>query len=1016
MTRRWWSWALLWLALAAPAWAVSSQSVRIGVVTVDDRAAQETRAALASYLERALGDVDVTVVNYGFDGLERAVLRREVDVVVTSPSDYLVYADRVGLSAPLATVIARHDGENLHGFGGTILVRADRTDLRSGPDLLGQRIGIGDRQSVGGYQAQAHELMQRGIDVERGAKLVEFGWPEVEGLRSLLEGHIDALFVRTGRLEHWQRDGLVAPGALRVLERRELPGYPYAVSTTLYPLQPIAAMPHVDPLLARRLAAALLTMPASVTDGDDDLAGFDLPADYESVRRMTRALHQPPYDDEPPVTLRQIWRDHGPSVVILAVCAALTVALVAVLVVYGRRTSRTATQLRASEERFRRLFEDSRQATALLKNQRFVDVNLAALELLRADSLDEILGLRPEDISPELQPDGRPSVVVGEEVRHAARTRGSYQFEWLHRRRDGAGLYTLVQLTRLDIGGDEYWHVVWTDVTEARRTADELHRYRCNLEELVVQRTAEVAAANEFIRVNEQRYALAVEASNDAIWEWKVGAAKAYCSPAFHRLLGQAPLTGDVDVQSVLFDRLHPDEKREVIVQCNQALHTGDIDVEFRLRATDGSYKWVRVHGKVVEHDLDGRASRVAGILTDVTARKEMVMALREAKEQAEAANVAKSAFLANMSHEIRTPMNAILGFTQLLQLELRESAQLDKLGRIDQSTRHLLEILDDILDFSKIEADRLTFVDGPLRVCDIVGEVRGMLSGRAAARGLWLRSHCDPWLDDLTLKGDALRLKQILLNFVSNGIKFTERGGVTLRANVDATTEFDVVVRLEVEDTGIGIAAADLGRVFEPFEQVETSNTRKYGGTGLGLPISRALAHRMHGDCGVTSEPRKGSTFWCTVRLQRDVEDLDDRDPTQRVAALRGGSSVLLVEDNPVNQLVARAMLASFGVEVEIAQHGAEAVDKVAAGNCYDVVLMDLQMPVMDGLDAARRIRTLPQGSSVPILAMTASAFAEDRQRCLDAGMNGHVAKPVEMQRLREALAEWLPAAFSPR
>ncbi|MBU1664160.1 MAG: PhnD/SsuA/transferrin family substrate-binding protein [Gammaproteobacteria bacterium] len=399
--------------------------------------------------------------------------------------------------------------------------------------------------------------------------------------------------------------------------------------------------------------------------------------------------------------------------------------------------------------------------------------------------------------------------------------------------------------------------------------------------------------------------------------------------------------------------------------------------------------------------------------LEDVVARRTAELA--SAMTAAEAANQAKSAFLANMSHEIRTPMNAIVGLTYLLLRDVRDAGQQSRLAKVSTAAKHLLGIINDILDFSKIEAGKLTLESTDFSLEQVLGGVTHLIEDKLREKGLVLRREIDPALSGV-LRGDPTRLAQVLLNYLSNAVKFTEQGQITLRARLLEEDEAGLHLRFEVEDTGIGIPADRLPRLFQSFEQADGSTTRKYGGTGLGLAISRRLAQLLGGQAGAESQPGQGSTFWFTARVRRGNAPTGTLDagrlmpaPTGSLLATLRGRRVLLVEDNLINQEVALDLLQEVGIRADLARDGREAVDK-ARGHDYELILMDVQMPVMDGLAATAAIRRLPGYSTAPILAMTASVFVEEQNQCLEAGMNDLVPKPVDPEALFAALAKWLP------
>jgi signal transduction histidine kinase/ActR/RegA family two-component response regulator len=394
---------------------------------------------------------------------------------------------------------------------------------------------------------------------------------------------------------------------------------------------------------------------------------------------------------------------------------------------------------------------------------------------------------------------------------------------------------------------------------------------------------------------------------------------------------------------------------------------------------------------------------------------RERTAALSVAKEAAESANRAKTIFLANMSHELRTPMNGIMGMTDLALMHTKDPRLTEYLTMVMESSRRLLKIITDLLDVTKLESERLTLEQADFRLSEVFDRLRDLVAENAHKKGLGLRIDVPPTLAGMRLRGDAVRLGQILANLAGNAVKFTERGSVEVHASVVEESAGNVLLRFEVVDTGIGIAKEDQWRLFTAFEQADNSMARKYGGAGLGLAISERLVRMMGGEIGVKSEAGKGSTFWFTARLGRVAESaataaVPSSADVDELVARHAGARILVVEDDPNSQDAMRCLLEALGFRVDIAGDGYDGVTK-AGQNDYDLVLMDVQMPRMNGLDATQRIRQLPQCVGLPIIALTANAFDEDRQLCLDIGMNDFLAKPVLPEVFYATLRKWLEA-----
>jgi PAS domain S-box-containing protein len=554
---------------------------------------------------------------------------------------------------------------------------------------------------------------------------------------------------------------------------------------------------------------------------------------------------------------------------------------------------------------------------------------------------------------------------------------------------------------------------VATDITQLKRAQLELERYRQHLQQMVDERTAELETATAALRT--------ASAEQQAIFDAAITGLLLVrnriimrCNRTLESMFGYG--AGEMTGQSVRI--FYPDQASfaDLVGKFTSALQAcGRFVTEHEVVRKDGSRFWARLSAQSI--DPAQPMAGYFGMVQDITAEHQALEALRRAKEMAEEAARAKSDFLANMSHEIRTPMNAIIGMTHLVLRTPLTSQQRDRIQRIELASQHLLGILNDILDVSKLEAEQMRIEQVEFELDAVLEKVLALFVDKAAGKGLELVLESDPGLP-VPLVGDPLRLGQVLINFVNNAVKFTEHGTVRLRVRLQSEQLERVELRFEVIDTGIGMTAQQQARLFQSFQQADSSITRKYGGTGLGLAIARRVAELMGGQVGVDSTPGQGSTFWLTLKLARGqgngagrsrMDRLEGRSPLASAGldALQG-RRILLVEDNELNQEVALALLQELGLAADLAADGAAACSRVQQQR-YDLMLMDMQMPVMDGLTATREIRKLPGLAGLPILAMTANAMTADRERCLAAGMQDHIAKPIDPHDLLAKLQKWL-------
>jgi PAS domain S-box-containing protein len=538
--------------------------------------------------------------------------------------------------------------------------------------------------------------------------------------------------------------------------------------------------------------------------------------------------------------------------------------------------------------------------------------------------------------------------------------------------------------------------------------------------------------AEEVLRTSEERSRTIIQTALDGFWLTDLKGRLLQVNDAYCRMIGYR----EQELLAMTISEIEAKEdSAETAAHMQAVIRRGSDRFETRHRRKDGSVLDVEV--AIQYQAVEG--GRMVCFLSDITDRKHAELEIRNlnsgleervrqrttdleaanqllirAKLQAEAANVAKSTFLANMSHEIRTPMNGIIGMANILRIEGVSPKQADRLDKIDASAQHLLNVINNVLDLSKIEASKLVLTEAPVTISSLLSNAVSILSEPVKAKGLRLLIKNDT--SPTHLLGDPTRLQQALLNYASNAVKFTNSGSVTLRIETEQEDAASALLRFEVQDTGVGIAPEAMARLFNAFEQADNSMTRQYGGTGLGLAITKRMAEMMGGTVGAESTPGVGSTFWFTARLKKSVEtsDMPVTPSIHAEAVLRqhyGGTRILLVEDEPVNREIAKMQLEAVDLVVSEAVDGEQAV-AMARKTPYAAILMDMQMPRLNGLDSTRQIRELEGYKQTPIIAMTANVFAEDKALCLQAGMSDFLAKPFTPDELFSILLR----ALNPR
>lgn len=639
------------------------------------------------------------------------------------------------------------------------------------------------------------------------------------------------------------------------------------------------------------------------------------------------------------------------------------------------------TDSKLVEEKLSVIFEYSTDAHLLFDEEGIIDCNLAAIEMLRCKDKEELLAQHPAIFSPEYQPDGRLSSEKSVEMDQVAYETGYNRFEWLHRRMDGEVFPVEVTLNPVQFNKKRVLLVVWHDISERK-------------------------IAEEVIRRNQAMLAESQQLTHSGSWEADMLTGQNYWSAETFRIFGLEPNGSGPDTAQ-FSAMIHPEDQEAYRMHIKYAVNNHlPANFDLRIVLPNGKIKYINAIGKP-QMDNTGRVVKLYGAIMDIDERKKSERELIKAKEEAEAAAIAKSQFLSTMSHEIRTPMNAVIGFTNLLLQQNPQPEQMEYLNMLKYSADNLLVLINDILDFSKIEAGKIEFEQVDFNVLSLMENIRFGMLQKAEEKGIQLKLMVDSDLN-LTVMGDPVRLGQILTNLVSNAVKFTKVGKVVMSATLVKRDNDHTTISFEIEDTGIGIPPEKLQSVFDSFTQASSDTTRKYGGSGLGLTITKRLLELQNSTIHVRSEQDKGSVFYFTMDFVNSTKATGN--PATRKLSSFGslkGIRVLIAEDNTLNVVLMKNFMKQWEVDFDIAENGLIAYQMVQQAD-YDLILMDLQMPEMDGYQATAEIRNLPDEKyrKLPIIALTASAMLDIKDIAFSVGMNDYISKPFNPQDLYTKIA----------
>jgi len=1160
---------------------------KIGVLAYKGKAAALKRwLAHASYLNTRLAPLKFKIIplSYKNDELTQAIIARKLDFVITNPGHY-IELELGGYVSRLATRRILSSQGILDQFGGTAFVKAEIKHINRYADLVGKKILIPSKSSLGGWKVHLREALAEGIDLRTDSKIVELN-SHKKVVLAILAGEADVGFVRSDLIEDLVVDGLISLEQIKVIDKKQIDDYPYLLSTQLYPEWPFAVVTGTSSSISIQVLHALLELSV-----DDEAAraakiqGWTIPGHYSEVGELFREAGIGPYKPQP-ISLSSFFLQYLYQIIALLISFVFAIVSMLRMVNANNKLkkeiiSRTHVEkaLRKSEYDFRRLFEDA-EISIWNEDMSAVYDSLLQLRQEGVSNLDEYFCANPsyvEKLISKVKVTGvNKATLKLFEVKEA-----DALLNIEHSLGENALDTFIAEVCAIwnkeysFTAGAKFRSILGRDIDAIISFSIPKTREDFKCVPVCILDISTTKQAEEKLKKSENNLALAQQISHLGSWELDHVTQQLTWSDEVYRIFEIDRLLFEPTYQ-MFVAIIHPDDREWVEQAFTHSIESkSKYDIDHRLMMKDGRVKYVNERCETTYNKF-GKPVASIGVVLDITedkvihnkleqkvkelsqARKaalNMMQDVESARQTAEHASQAKSEFLANMSHEIRTPLNAVTGMSYLLKQTQLTDKQSNYIATIHRSMTHVTGIINDLLDFSKIEAGKLELETVPFDLDKVLDSVTDFVMQEAEGKGVELLYDIPLGIPRAVI-GDSTRLGQILINLVSNAIKFCDQGEVIVSIAVEQIHPDSVCLVFSIKDTGIGMDEAQLSNLFEAFKQADSSTTRRFGGTGLGLTICKYLVEAMQGSIKVQSRFGEGSEFSFSIRLGLQAQEkyksfsipsdlrhlnvliVDDNSTSREVlgsilkeldfdyatvnsgldainlleqtankkqfdlilldwmmpemngietatvitqklklphspliimvsayekdkvmsqaseAGLHGylhkpvnasilydcimqtigkklpkahwrknineqtgttridaaGRRILIVEDQPINRQIATEILIRNGFVVEAVENGKQAVDLIKQDiSAFDVVLMDIQMPVMDGHEATKMIRKMVDKETLPIIAMTAHALEEERQKCKNIGMNAHVSKPVDVALLLAELSKCL-------